>query len=72
MTPEPSMLLSERDAAELLGISPRKLFDLAADPASGIVPVRIGRLKRYSRSALTEWIEVQLRAGQGHRDDADT
>jgi excisionase family DNA binding protein len=56
--PEP-LLVSRNEAARLLGISQRKLFDLTRD---GIVPaIRLGeRGVRYSPDALRTFIESQL------------
>ena len=66
---EPSpALVSEQEAARYLGISPRKLFDLAADPACGINAVRLGRRKLYSVSALSAWIEGHSNPSAGEGD----
>lgn len=49
------MLLTPKQAAEALAISPRKLWSMTA---SGEVPhIRIGRAVRYSRDDLREWID---------------
>lgn len=50
------LLVSEREAARLLGVSPRTMFALGADPDSGINPTYIGRRKLYSRSQLEAWV----------------
>jgi len=48
------LLLREREAARLLGVSPRTLWTLAH---SGDLPcVRFGRSKRYSLAALQRFI----------------
>ncbi|MCE9589087.1 MAG: helix-turn-helix domain-containing protein [Planctomycetes bacterium] len=56
-TPTPTvapLLVGEREAARLLGISARKLWSMAA---GGEVPyVKIGTAKRYSIEALRTWI----------------
>lgn len=51
------ILLNEKQAAEILNISRRTLSRLTAN---GEVPsVKIGRLRRYSRQALLDWIETK-------------
>ena len=52
--PTGPILLSQRQAAELLGISARTLARRSAD---GTIPsFLIGRRRVYSRLRLTEWI----------------
>lgn len=52
--PQDSLLLRPSDAAKLLAISPRKLWELTN---TGEVPVvRIGRCLRYPREELRLWI----------------
>ena len=54
-----SLLLTEREAASLLRISPRKLWEIRMQ---GQIPfVRIGRAIRYSRDELASWIQDQNR-----------
>jgi excisionase family DNA binding protein len=48
------LLLDEAQAAALLSLSPRKLWELAARGA--IKSVKIGALKRYRRVDLEEWV----------------
>lgn len=50
------LLLDEAQAAAVLSISSRKLWELAA--CGAIVFVKIGTLKRYRRSDLEEWVEA--------------
>lgn len=52
-TPSEPLLLNSRDAARLLAISERKLFDLP------IPRVKLGRSVRYDRADLVNWIEKQ-------------
>ncbi len=53
-TPEPPLLVDAREAARLLCICPRKLWQLSSD---GKIPsVKIGRSVRYSRAALMDYI----------------
>ena len=48
------LLLTEAQAAELLSLSPRKMWELAA---CGAIPfVKIGALKRYRLIDLEEWV----------------
>lgn len=55
-TPPPdALLIDSKQAAALLGISPRKLFGLTSE---GVVPHRkIGRCVRYSLAELKAWVE---------------
>jgi excisionase family DNA binding protein len=49
------LLLTEEQAAELLGLSSRKVWELAA---CGAIPsVKIGTLKRYRLIDLQEWVQ---------------
>lgn len=54
------LLLTAREAAQLLAISERTLWQVAKD--GGIPVVRIGRSVRYAASDLRDWIERQKRA----------
>lgn len=50
-----ALLVSEPAAARMLGLSPRKVWQLAKD---GVLPVcRVGGAKRYSTVALREWVD---------------
>lgn len=51
-------LINTREAAEYLGISPRTLFGLMA-PNGPIAVVRIGRVVRFRRTDLDQWIDRQ-------------
>lgn len=56
------LLLTPKQAAETLAISPRKLWSLTA---SSVIPyVKIGRCVRYAVSDLESWIESQKKGGQ--------
>ena len=48
------LLLTEAQAAELLSLSPRKVWELAA--CGAIKSVKIGALKRYRRVDLEDWV----------------
>ena len=51
----PTLLLTPQQAAEILAISPRKLWNITA---SGEIPaIRVGRCKRYAVADLEAWIE---------------
>ena len=49
------LLLNESQAAKLLSLSPRKVWELAA--CGAIKFVKIGALKRYRRIDLEKWVE---------------
>lgn len=54
---KPTLLLTPREAAEALAISPRKLWGMTA---SGELPhVRLGRCVRYPVAELQSWIAKQ-------------
>ena len=53
------LLVDSKRAAELLRISPRKLWDLTFKELPGIPHVRFGRSVRYSVDDLKVWIETQ-------------
>jgi excisionase family DNA binding protein len=49
------LLLTEEQAAALLSLSPRKVWELAA---GGAIPfIKIGSIKRYRRADLEAWVE---------------
>ena len=57
----PVLLLTARDAARALAISPRSLWSYTA---SGEIPhVRIGRSVRYPLNGLQRWIDHQKKGG---------
>jgi excisionase family DNA binding protein len=57
----PALLLTPKQAAESLAISPRKLWGLTA---SGEIPhVKIGRCVRYPLDDLQRWIDDQKQRG---------
>lgn len=57
-TLDPLILLRPREAAEMLGVSERTVWNLTA-PRGPIPCVRIGRSVRYSQSSLRAWVEQQ-------------
>lgn len=57
-----ALLLTPKQAAEALAISPRKLWGMTA---SGEIPhVRLGRCKRYAIADLEDFIELQKKGGE--------
>lgn len=57
----PALLVDARTAARMLAVSPRTLHTLTR---RGELPsVRVGRLVRYSPSALAEWIQSRQKGG---------
>jgi len=52
----PALLLTPKQAAEALAISPRTLWSMTA--AGEIPHVRIGRCVRYPVDDLREWIDA--------------
>jgi predicted DNA-binding transcriptional regulator AlpA len=72
--PQPNKLmplLDERAAAKLLGISPRKLWGLAA--AGSIPVIKVGpRLKRYDPRDIQAFIERNRHINQSGCDNAAT
>ncbi len=62
-SPNLPLLLSPKQAAVALAISPRKLWSLTA---SGEIPhIRIGRSVRYPLTELQRWIAEQQDGGAG-------
>jgi excisionase family DNA binding protein len=57
------LLLSPREAAQMLAISERKLWSLAHIERA-IPFVKCGRLTRYAVADLQAWINAQRRGGR--------
>ena len=58
----PRLLLTPREAAQTLAISPRKLWGLTK---SGELPcIRIGRAVRYDVADLHDWIKDRKEVGR--------
>jgi len=53
------ILISPKDAARLLSVSPRKLWSMTFEETPGIPHVKFGRLLRYSPSDLQKWVASQ-------------
>ena len=60
--PTPKLLLSSREAARLLSVSPRTLW-ACTKPRGELPSVRIGRSVRYHVADLERWIEKQKEGG---------
>ncbi|HEX5104211.1 MAG TPA: helix-turn-helix domain-containing protein [Pirellulaceae bacterium] len=56
----PKLLLTQREAADALGVSERTLFSLTS-PRGPIPAVRMGKSVRYSLAALQAWIGEQTK-----------
>lgn len=65
------LLVSPREAAKLLAVSPRKLWAMTFEEKPGLPYVRIGRLVRYSRDDLRRWIETQRRGAESALQDRE-
>jgi excisionase family DNA binding protein len=53
-------LLNAREAAELLNVSDKTLWNHTAPRGNQIPAIRFGKTLRYSREALIAWIAHQL------------
>jgi excisionase family DNA binding protein len=61
------LLLTAKEAAEQLSVSPRKLWSMTFEDRS-IAHVRCGRLVRYPLATLQDWINSRLNGG--HSDES--
>ena len=59
------LLLTAREAAELLNVSEKTLWNHTHPRGNGIPAVRFGKTLRYSRAALEAWIGQQVSAAAG-------
>ena len=51
------LLLNVDEAAHLLGLKPKTVYEYSA---AGIIPsVKVGRLRRFRRSELKAWVDAQ-------------
>src|SRR5262249_23960562 len=62
-TTQLNLLLSPRDAARALAVSPRTLWSLTS-PRGPLPYVRIGRAARYDTAALQAFPETQKHSGR--------
>ena len=60
---KPTLLLTTKQAAEALAISPRKLWAMTFEDKPGLPFVRCGRLVRYPVDDLKRWIVSQRDGG---------
>ena len=58
------LLLSAREAAELLNVSEKTLWNHTAPRGNQIPVIRFGKTLRYSRDALKQWIAHELNGTQ--------
>jgi hypothetical protein len=58
-----SLLVSPREAARRLSISPRKLWSITFEEQPGLPYIRVGRLVRYAVSDLEFWVDRQRQGG---------
>lgn len=60
---ETPLLVSARDAAQMLAVSPRKLWAMTFEEEPSLPHVRCGRLVRYSPDDLRQWIAARRQGG---------
>jgi hypothetical protein len=60
---KPALLVDARAAAQMLAISPRKLWAMTFEETPGLPYVRCGRLVRYSPDDLRRWIDARREGG---------
>ena len=53
------ILISPKEAARLLSVSPRKLWQMTFEVIPGLPYIKCGRLLRYSPSDLQRWATSQ-------------
>lgn len=59
-----TLLLTSKQAADALAISPRTLWGLTFETTPPLPYVRCGRLVRYSPDDLQEWIDARRQGVQ--------
>jgi len=57
------LLLDSKDAAQVLSVSPRKLWAMTFEDQPGLPYIRCGRLVRYPLSDLQRWIDDHKEGG---------
>jgi len=62
-------LLTRRQAAEYLGVSPQTLAVWACTGRYNLPLVRVGRLAKYRRCDLDSWIARRTRASGGQEEE---
>ena len=58
------LLLDSKDAAQVLSVSPRKLWAMTFEDQPGLPYIRCGRLVRYPLSDLQRWIDDHKEGGE--------
>jgi excisionase family DNA binding protein len=59
------LLISASDAAQLLGISRSKYYELYNSGRLGVLPIKLGRRSLWRVSDLKEWVENGCKARGG-------
>jgi len=59
-----ALLVTPREAARMLAVSPRKLWAMTFEETPALPYVRCGRLVRYAPGELRQWIDAQRKGGQ--------
>lgn len=59
-----ALLVTAREAARMLAVSPRKLWQMTFEAAPGLPYIRCGRLVRYSPADLRQWIDSRRKGGE--------
>ena len=57
------LLVDPKEAANMLAVSPRKLWGLTFEDQRGLPYVRLGRLVRYRVDELDRWTVAQQQGG---------
>ena len=65
----PQLLVGVDEAARLLGVSRKTLFNHTAPRGDKIPAVRIGRVVRYSPAELEQWIARRLEESKSLRSE---
>ena len=58
------LALRPDEAAQAIGISPRKLWEITADQTSGIPHFRLGRVVLYPIRELQDWLATCANGGK--------
>lgn len=61
--PDYNLLLTPKEAAKLLSVSPRKLWSMTFEDGLGVPYLKMGRLVRYPLADLKTWIQQQSEGG---------
>ena len=57
------LLVRPSEAAEMLAVSPRKLWTMTFGETPGLPYIRLGRCVRYPVDDLQRWIDEQKKGG---------